>query len=221
VDMKALVVKIVFFEALFKIHYTKGFRLTYPIPLPPSVAGIFGALLGIERKKVTEAFRDCLFGAKLLEYKGVCPETTTYVQYKSNGKKLERGATTTIILNNPSYLVVLVSKQEKIEEFYSKVKDSIVFFPYGGQNDFFTEDIEIVGIKDVQETLLVGNYAPQDFVEKIEWDRGTEFQVLPVKHKLSSDQNFYFIFKGKLKLKQSILAVDDIGVFPLEKFYYL
>lgn len=217
--MKALVVKIVFSEALFKTHYTKGFRQTYPIPLPSTVAGMFGALLGIERERVIETFKDCLFGAKLLEYKGVCPENTSYIQYK--GGKPVRGATTSIILNNPSFVIALVTESKKIKEFHNKVKNSIVFFPYGGQNDFFTENMEIIGIKDVEETLLIENYAPQDFVKKIEWDKGTEFQVLPVRHKLSLNPNFYFIFKGKLKLKRSIQTVEGIGVYPLQKFYYL
>jgi CRISPR-associated Cas5-like protein len=217
--MKALVLKITFSEALFKTHYTKGFRQTYPIPLPVSVAGIFGALLGIERGKITEYFRDCMFGAKLLKHKGFYPETTTYIQYKS-GKRV-RGVAVSIIQNNPSFVIALVGTQEKVEENYNKIKSGIVFLPYGGQNDFFTEDIEIIGIKDAEETSIVENYAPQDLVEKIEWGKGTEFQVLPVKHKFSPNPNFYFIFNGKLLLKQTIWAVDGIGVFPLEKFYYL
>jgi CRISPR-associated Cas5-like protein len=217
--MRALVLKITFSEALFKTHYTKGFRQTYPIPLPVSVAGIFGALLGIKRGELIEHFRDYMFGAKLLKHKGVCPETTTYIQYKG-GKRI-RGVAISIIQNNPSFAIALVNTQEKVKEIYNKIKNGIVFLPYGGQNDFFTEDIEIIGIKDAEETLIVENYAPQDLVEKIEWDKGTEFQVLPVRHKFSPNPNFYFIFNGRLLLKKPIWAVDGIGVFSLENFYYL
>ncbi|MEM5781913.1 MAG: CRISPR-associated protein Cas5 [Candidatus Aenigmatarchaeota archaeon] len=217
--MKGLLVEISFSEALFKTHYTKGFRQTYPIPLPTTVAGMFGALLGIKREKINEIFKNCLFGAKLLSYKGFCPENTSYIQYK--GKPI-RGVTRSIIINNPSYLIALVTTDDKIETFYNIIKNGIFYFPYGGQNDFFTEEIKLKGTRDVNEgSILIENYAPQDFVEKIELEKNTELQILPVRHKLSPNPNFYFIFKGKLKLKESISSIENIGIYPLEKFYYL
>lgn len=216
--MKGLLIEISFSEALFKTHYTKGFRQTYPIPLPTSVAGIFGALLGIRREKINERFKNCLFGAKLLSYKGICPENASYIQYK--GKPI-RGVATSIIINNPSYLIALVTTDDKIETFYNMIKDGIVYFPYGGQNDFFTEEIKLRGIENVNEKSIIENYAPQDFVEKIELEKDTELHILPVKHKLSPNPNFYFIFKGKLKLKESIPSIENMGVYSLEKFYYL
>jgi len=217
--MEAIVVRITFSEALFKVHYTRGFRQTYLIPLPTTVAGLFGAMLGIEREAITREFKDCSFGAKLLNYDGSYPENTTFIQHKT-GRRI-RGVAVSVILNHPTYIMALVANNEKIEEFYRKIKDKIFFFPYGGQNDFFTEDIEIQGKKSVEKSYLIENYAPQDLIEKIEWNENTELQILPVKHKFSANPNFYFIFKGKLKLKEPILAVDGIGVFPLEKFYYL
>lgn len=219
--MKGLVVEISFFEAIFKVHYTKGFKQTYPIPLPTSVAGIFGALLGIRRNEIFDSFSDCLFGAKLLSYKGLCTEKTTYIQYK--GGKPIRGVATSILLNNPSFMLALVAEESKVKDFYTKLKEKgIVYIPYGGQNDFFVEKIELIGIKDVNEkSLYIQNYAPQDFVEKIEWMKDTEFWILPVKHKFSSNLNFYFIFRGKLKLKQPICSIENIGVYSLENFYYL
>lgn len=217
-DQKALIINIKFSEALFKTHFTKGFRQTYLIPLPTSVAGIFGAMLGIERGKIIESFKDFFFGAKLLDYKGFYSENTTYIQYKN--RNVVRGVATSIILNNPSYEIALAARSEIVNNIYLKLKNGIIYFPYGGQNDFFAENINIVGIKDVEETYLIENYAPQDYVEKIEWDKGTELQILPVKHKLSPNLNFYFIFKGKLKLKEPIFAVDGIGLYSLEYFYY-
>jgi CRISPR-associated protein Cas5 subtype I-B len=218
--MKGIVIEFSFSEALFKTHYTKGFRQTYPIPLPTSVAGIFGALLGIRREEVIERFKDYLFGAKLLSYKGMYQENTSYIQYK--GKPI-RGVATTIIINNPSYLIALIAKDNEVEKIYKKMKeDGITYFPYGGQNDFFVEEIKLRRIMDVNEkNTLIENYAPQDFVEKIELEKNTELQILPVRHKLSPNPNFYFIFKGKLKLKEAIPSVENIGVYPLEKFYYL
>ncbi|MEM2260645.1 MAG: CRISPR-associated protein Cas5 [Candidatus Aenigmatarchaeota archaeon] len=218
--MKGLLIEITFSEALFKTHYTKGFRQTYPIPLPTTVAGIFGALLGIRREEIKEKFKNCLFGAKLLAYKGIYPEITTYIQYK--GRPI-RGVATSIIINNPTYLIALATIDDIIETFYNKLNSGIKYFPYGGQNDFFTEEIKLLkGIRNVNEkSVWIENYAPQDFVENIELEKDTELQILPVRHKFSSNPNFYFVFKGKLKLKEAIPSIENIGIYPLEKFYYL
>jgi CRISPR-associated Cas5-like protein len=98
--MKAVIVKISFSEAFFKVHYTKGFRLTYPIPLPTSVAGMFGAFLGVEREKISD-LQKFLFGAKLEEYNGFINENATFRQYKSYG--VEIGVATLNLINNPTY----------------------------------------------------------------------------------------------------------------------
>jgi CRISPR-associated Cas5-like protein len=217
--MKALVIEIKFQEALFKTHYTKGFRLTYPIPLPTSVAGVFGALLGLDRFNLLRYFNNVFFGAKLLSYESFFQETTTYIQYKN--RKMVRGATITNIINSPKFLMCLVSDEEKIEKIMKKLSNGIEFSPYGGQNDFFFEDLRFLGIKNVDKSFIVENYAPQDFVEKIEFRKNTELQILPVKHKFSKNPNFYFVFNGGLKLKEEILSVEGVAVFPLDKFYYL
>lgn len=219
--MKGLVVEITFSEALFRTHLTKSFWQTYPIPLPTTVAGIFGALLGLGRDSISEEFRNCLFGAKLLKYKGICPEKSTFVQYKSSGRRIEKGVITTTLLNNPTFSICLVSSDRKIDDFYNKLRrKGITFFPYGGRNEFFTEDIKINGVKEVVETSLIENYAPVDLVEKVELNEGTELQILPVKHKITPNQDFYFIFNGKLKLRKKLEAVEGIGVFSLSDFFY-
>lgn len=218
-EMKAILVEISFSEALFKVHYTKGFRLTYLIPLPTSVAGMFGALLGVEREEINEMFKNCFFGAKLLSYEGMFQENTTFIQYK--GKPV-KGVISSTLLNNPTYLIALVAVDDKVKLFRNMLKDRITYFPYGGQNDFFAEEVRLIEVSEnVGESSVIENYAPQDFVEKIEFGEGTELQILPVRHKLSPNLNFYFIFKGKLKLKRPILSVRNIGVYPLAMFYYL
>ena len=112
VPMKALVVKISFFESFFKVHYTKGFRLTYPIPLPTTVAGMFGAFLGIKREKLAEVFSEMLFGSKLINYNSIISENATFLQYKSG--RVERGVTSLLMVNEPTYLIVIAGKKEKI-----------------------------------------------------------------------------------------------------------
>jgi len=216
--MNALVVEISFFEAFFKVHYTKGFRLTYPIPLPTSVAGIFGAFLGVERERLREEFNGMLFGAKLLRYSGIASENATFLQYKAKG--VERGVTQISIVNEPTYLIAMAGEGKKLEKAMKKIRNSVSFLSYGGQNDFFVKDWEIVGIEDVEESNIISNYAPQDLVENPILEEGSEIQILPVMHRISKNPNFYFVMNGKLKLKQNIYCVKEkrIGLYSLKDF---
>jgi len=217
---KALVVEISFFEAFFKVHHTKGFRLTYPIPLPTTVAGIFGAFLGIEREDLMKDFSEMFFGAKLTSYKGITSENATYHQYKSQGTKFERGVAPLLVINEPTYLIAIASEEKKVSEIKEKLRTSVRFLPYGGQNDFFVKDWKIIGIESIKEDSEVTNYAPQDWVENVNLEKGSEIQILPVRHKLSENPNFYFVINGMLKLKRNILCVEKekIGLYRLEDF---
>lgn len=211
--------EISFFEAFFKVHYTKGFKLTYPAPLPTTVAGMFGAILGVDRKECKEVFMNSFFGAKLLGVKGDFSENTTFMQYKE--KEVIKGVAETIILNNPTYLIAMVDEDEVVEDFHRKMCRRIVYLPYGGQNDFFVENIKILNPVPLEKSLLIENYAPQDLVEKVEMVKDTQLQILPVKHKFSKNPNFYFVFNGKLRLKEEIPSVQGIGLYSLNMFEYL
>jgi CRISPR-associated protein Cas5 subtype I-B len=212
--MKSLILEISFSEAFFKVHYTKGFRLTYPIPLPTTVAGIFGALLGIERWEVKSFFKDFLFGAKLIKYESLCSENVTFLQYKSKG--IERGVVQTFVLNNPTYLIALSTEDEKkIVEIKRRLEDGAVLLPYGGQNDFFVENWKIKYVDEVEKNTQISNYAPQDFVESFKSERNTEIFILPVMHTLSQSKNFFFIFNGYLNLKTEVFSTkkDSIALY--------
>jgi len=216
--MNALVIEISFFEAFFKVHHTRGFRLSYPIPLPTSVAGIFGALLGVERGKMKEF--DFLFGAKIKKYQGTVNENATFLQHKSKGT--ERGVASLNLVNSPTYLIAMGGEKDNIEKVLTKLKDSVEFLPYGGQNDFFVSDWKIVGVDEIEKSNEVTNYAPQDWVEpKLEGK--FELQILPVRHTLSENPNFYFLTKGKLRLKNKILCTknEKIALYTLNGFQLL
>jgi len=216
ISLKALIAEISFFEAFFKVHYTKGFRLTYPIPLPTSTAGMFGAFLGIEREKMKEIMGKFLFGSKLKKYESIISENVTFLQYKP---KVEKGVIPLSLINNPTYLIAIAGKEEEIRKIENKLKESIKFLPYGGQNDFFIKDWRIIGIEEVEESDEITNYAPQDWV-KPGLESGIELQILPVMHKLSENPNFYFIMNGKIKLKRKIYCTknEKIGVYELNNF---
>jgi CRISPR-associated protein Cas5 subtype I-B len=218
--MKALLLKLSFFEAFFKVHYTKGFRLSYPIPLPPSVAGVFGAFLGIERKSILNEAKSMLFGAKLVSYRGISPENATLLQYKSMGSKPTKTIAYLYVINDPIYLMAIAGEENKIEEVKEKLENSVKYLPYGGQNDFFIKDWKFIGLTNVEESYEISNYAPQDLVETLL--KGVEVEILPVRHNFSENPNFYFVISGSLKLKQKIPCISNekIAIYPLEKFFY-
>jgi len=216
--MKAIIIKISFSEAFFKVHYTKGFRLTYPIPLPTTVAGMFGAFLGVEREKIGD-LQKFLFGAKIEEYKGFINENATFRQYKSY--RVEIGVATLNLINNPTYLIALAGEEAEVIKIKDKIRKSVEFLPYGGQNDFFAEDWTVVGMDDVTESDEIVNYAPQDWVDiSMKSDLEVTLQILPVMHTLSDNPNFYFITKGKIRLNRKIPCTksEKIGLYSLRSF---
>lgn len=217
--MDAIIAEISFFEAFFKVHYTKGFKLTYPVPLPTSVAGIFGAMLGIERGEAEE-FNNFLFGAKMLRYDGVAHENATFIQHKGAGPEL--GVAPLSLINNPTYLIALGGDKQKMDTLLSKLHNSVKYLPYGGQNDFFVKDWKFLGIDSVEDNYEVTNYAPQDWVEPIISGNLT-LQILPVMHSLSKNPNFYFLTRGKLKLRNMIRCTknEKIGLYDLSSFRLL
>lgn len=214
--------EISFFEAFFKVHYTKGFRLSYPIPLPTSVAGIFGALLGISREKIKEEFENFYLGAKLINLGKENFENSTFIQI---GKKFDNwppGVVPTQFFTDPTYQIVIAHEDIlKIEEIFRQLNKGFKFLPYGGQNDFFVKDIKILGIEKVEMSDVIENYAPRNWIEKTEVapDKDSFLTILPVMHQIS-DEPFYFGYKIKLFLKKKIPTVNNIGLYELSKFYY-
>ncbi|MEM5871952.1 MAG: CRISPR-associated protein Cas5 [Candidatus Aenigmatarchaeota archaeon] len=216
--MQAILAEITFYEAFFKVHYTKGFKLTYPMPLPTSVAGIFGAMLGIERRKIENEFKKMLFGSGILKYEGFTIENETFLQYKT--AKVQKGVVRTQIVNHPTYIIAMAGQNEQITKYFNFFKqNNFVYLPYGGQNDFFIEDLKINSLANVIQSEVVSNYAPQDMVIGLESGE-TVLNILPVMHTYSSNPNFYFVLKGLLKLKERVNVIENtnIALYPLEMF---
>lgn len=227
--MKAVLVEISFYEAFFKVHYTKGFRLSYPMPLPTSVAGIFGAMLGIDRTKMKDEFDDMLFGSRLVKHEGLVIENETFIQYKKTQiqkgifRDAIRGVVRTQLVNHPTYMIAMAGQSNKITKYNTLLADhKIVYLPYGGQNDFFVEDIKVKDLAQVSQSKIISNYTPQDMVEKFE-SKEVVFSILPVMHTYSNNPNFYFVLKGQLKLKEPVKIVGNmnIAVYPLEMFKFV
>jgi len=219
--MQAIIAEITFYEAFFKVHYTKGFRLTYPMPLPTSVAGIFGAMLGIDRMGIKDEFKEMLFGSGIVKHEGLVIENETFLQYKT--ARVQKGIVRTQIINHPTYLIAMAGRSEEIAKHFAFLKNNnMIYLPYGGQNDFFVEDLKIKGLADVIQTEVVSNYAPQDVVSRLESSE-TILSILPVMQTRSESPNFYFVLKGQLRLKEPVNAVSNIGIalYPLGMFKFV
>lgn len=216
--LAALLVELSFSEALFRVHHTQGFKLTYPIPLPTSVAGMFGAMLGLERCEIPEKLSDFLFGAKAKYIAKISTENATFLQYKTKG--VERGVAPISLLNRPIFHVAIAGDKTQIEKIKSKMENGIVYQPYGGQNDFFCDDWKIMNTVTVDRSKEISNYCPEDWVENIRITPSSDFIILPVKHTLSDNMNFYFIINGILYLKREILCAGDIALYSLKDFNY-
>ncbi|MEM5874311.1 MAG: CRISPR-associated protein Cas5 [Candidatus Aenigmatarchaeota archaeon] len=215
--MKAIVVRIAFFEAFFKVHYTKTSRLTYPIPLPTSVAGIFGSMLGLSRRDASQRFKEYFFGASLVNgdnYREARENATYILHKKTRGKGVEN----IHIINEPTYFISIAG--EDLNEIYTKLKKNIEYLPFGGQNDFFVKDWEVVKYKDTSVSTEISNYLPLDWFQPLQ---DVRFEILPVMHKLSPNPDFVFILDGKGKSQEKILVCEfegkNIGLYKLEGFY--
>ena len=217
--MKAILAQVSFFEAHFRVHRTKCAALTYPIPLPTSVAGIFGALCGWERridgqpKEVTELF----FGAKLVRHDGIIQEHMTY---KEVPKKV-RGVAPVTIVNEPVYVIAMAG--EGIEMWHDSLAEgSFKYLPYGGQSWFFPKDITNVRINETIETNEIGNYAPKDIVKDVKVKGKVFLHLFPVVHSFSADETFYFVEgNGTLVLDRNVHSVEGIGLYSLEHFKWM
>jgi len=209
-----------FSEALFRVHHTQKFKLTYPIPLPTSVAGMFGAMLGIRRHELVKEFKDLLFGATVVKPGKMTAENSTYLQYKSMGGKPQRVIVPTTFINQPIYCIAVAGDENQIRGIHSRIENGLVFQPYGGQNDFFCEDWKVKGIFAVGKSKMITNYCPEDWVERIEVNSQSNLVLLPVRHNLSLEIYFYFVINGRLHLRREVPAVEGIALYSLKDFEY-
>ncbi len=231
--MRAVLVEVEFPEAVFTSHYTKGFRETYLIPLPTSVAGMFGAMLGIERHNMPSFIRNKWFGAKLLSYNGVGREIFVFPKIKDKAKdesgnyrwKVEWAPAFQGIVNNPRYLIAMASEDEGLlRDVLRSLGKGLVYLPYGGLNDFIALDVKVHGdLYEVELTREVEGYAPEEDVETVIPMEGGEMYKSYVKYR-GDVATFIMVYRARIRLKREIYAVKDYGV-PLyeigKNFNYL
>jgi hypothetical protein len=60
-----------------------------------------------------------------------------------------------------------------------KIWGSLEYLPYGGQNDYFIEHAEVLGIYDVVWSDMIAGYAPSSCVSRV----GGDASILPVSYR--------------------------------------
>jgi len=214
--VKALLLEVSFFEAHFRAHYTETTRISYPAPLPTSVAGIFGAMLGWGRQRYPDGL---LYGAKISRSLKPFIETVTYHQFGPSSRV--KGVAPMEVLSEPAFVIAVASGDpNQLEAWSSKLsREEYEYLPYGGQNDFFVKDIGPARLTDVAYTDIVEGYAPSSIVEEFLTEEGS-VSLLPVSYRKKNRELFAFPSGGaKLQLKQPVPAAEGIPLYPLEDFY--
>jgi len=234
--MKALAFRVSFFEHLFKVHYTKAFKLSYPTLLPTSSLGLVGNICGFDRKEVLKEIGDFYYGSAFLSGEAI-EENITFIQFKKEKGKYRSGVVKAQVYNNSEHIIIVAGEEENLKErILEKIniiksdylEDSfgrwylvkVSRYPYGGQNDFFAKDIRILDkVLDVEEKSEISlGYIPIEAIKNIE--NSTEIDILPVRTK-NGMKYFAFIKKGKVLLKNKVLTAKGIPIYKVNEFYYL
>jgi len=218
--LKTLLAEVSFYEAHFRSHYIRTTPVSYPIPLPTSVAGIFGAMLGWERNQLPE---EIYTGAKILEPGKTFTEAYTYYHFDLPSD-VRKGVASMELISNPCYLIAMASGDDvKIIEWSKRLeKEEYVFLPYGGQNDFFVKDIRFKGVFETTTSREIEGYAPSSMVEKIEKTGPAPAIIsLHVSYRKKHGELFLFVLKdAKLILKNEVLSINGIPLYNPKKDFY-
>ena len=208
--MKALLLGIRFAEAHFKVHYTETTRLSYPSPLPPTVAGIFGAMLGWERNEYPKGI---YCGARLVSGGIAFTEAASYIQYGE--QKYVRGVASIEVLYAPEYAIAIASDDAgMVDTWAEKLSSGFERLPYGGQNDFFIDGADILKVDGVTWSDRVGGYAPLPWVKKVDGEAAS----LPVMYE-GMRIPFTFAYAGTtIYVDREIPSVSGVPLYPLSGF---
>jgi len=238
--MKAIAFKVSFFESLFKVHYTKAFKLSYPTLLPTSVLGFIGNICGYDRKGLPESLKNFYFGSSYLSGISI-EENITFIQFKKEGNKYRSGVVKVKIYNDSEHILIVAGEEKDLKEkILNRIKRiesdyyeneygkwyllKLYRYPYGGQNDFFAKDIRLLDrFLEIEESdEITGGYIDSELIRNI--DENTDLEILPVRIKrddLKPAMKYYaFIKKGKVYLNKKIPTVLGIPIYSIENFYY-
>jgi len=151
---RALLLTAEFQTAQFRKHLLKLYRDTYFMPLPSAIAGMAGAVLGIDKTQLkTFAREKNLFaGADLIEYAGIGSETSMILKLK--GKEVIPTPKKSVFLVDPKYRLAISSPDTNfLEELRRRVDGRDFYYDVYGGNDYnFLKDMRSEGLVDVSES---------------------------------------------------------------------
>lgn len=190
IPLKALTFKIRFLTAQFKEHMPKMIRRTYLIPPPSVVAGIFGAILGIERKELVNVSNEMMAGAELRSVGGhittlarifkmdrPAPQLLNLLKsyYRGDRNKIKEIRELLTIkeseeLYMPEYKFAIASTNESlIDEGAKRLKELDIEYDLFGGNDYhFIEFIGEPKLAEVEVSREGYGYCPREDFERIE-----------------------------------------------------
>jgi len=188
--LKALTFKARFLTAQFKDHMSKMTRRTYLIPPPSVVAGMFGAILGIERKKLFDFSKELMAGAELRSFGGhiitlarifkidrATPQLLNLLKsyYSEDRSKIKEIQELLPIkeseeLYMPEYKFAIASTNESlIDEGIRRLRDLDMNYDLFGGNDYhFIEFIGDPKLAEVEKGKEGCGYCVREDLERVE-----------------------------------------------------
>jgi len=220
----ALTFKISFFTAQFRKHYVKLYRDTYLIPLPSTVAGIIGAILGIKRKKLVDFAKkvNLYCGAELLSYEGYINEYVRIFKFSKTKKekilmdlknpkeaKKIQPVYKSISLYEPKYkLAIAMSDLEIYRDLLRRIRELDFTYDIFGGNDYnFVRNIWDTKEATFMKSAQGRGYCPQRFFKDL--SQGDHILVVNDMVLSKVKEKYILVYGGDIILNREIECVDD------------
>ena len=233
----ALTFKISFFTAQFRKHHVKLYRDTYLMPLPSTIAGIIGAILGIRRRELKNFARNVNLycGAELIGYDGYVHELARIFKFprakiseivkRLRDPKAARELQPiykSISLYEPKYKIAVALRNKEIyDDLLRRLRElDFVFDIFGGNDYNFVKDIW-----DIREARFARSSVGRGYCSSMHFksvSSGSEVIIVGDMVLANVKEKFIFTHGGDVFLKTEKEVVDDgesrIFVHPAEIF---
>jgi len=213
-----------FETAQFKKHIAKLYRSTYLIPLPSTIVGIVGAILGVTRENLRKFSSDKNIhaGAELICFDGTAYELARIHQFK-DGRQLIPTIKRSEFLYNPKYkFAVAMSDRSVLEECMNRISSLDFEFEVFGGNDYnFLASIGKPNLGKVIESREGRGYCPLRFFYSIKPDDDKAIVSSDYVH-ANIREKYVFAYKATIACRKELPVVNDgkskIFVYPARDF---
>ena len=205
----ALTFKISFETAQFRKHIVKLYRDTYLMPLPSTVAGIVGAMLGVDRSQLRDftCEKELMTGSMLLSYEGTVSETMTVIKMKEWKREIIRTPKRNVMLFRPSYKLAVASSDRKlIGELKRRIEHlDFEFDPFGGNDYNFVSHVGEV--REAALSLADSGYGCSKLSEVIGVEGDGLIHLDDVNDGVIT--KYAFSYGAKLLVRRSLVVQDE------------